>query len=220
MAITLPQIAGVALTLGVLSHLCYFIHGEHHLQAFRYFIVLLLFPPLATVAQIGLHVPVLQAVKQAIVFYSTYLTGLYFSVFLYRAFFHRLHSFPGPFGAKVSKLWHMWKVAPNIDNYKQLGRLHDRYGPFVRTGEHLLNTQIASLSETGPNEVSVLHPDAVEVFYGAASKCTKAAGYESSPGLTSMHSTRSRYHHDRRRRAWARGFTQLGKSISQTRWTS
>lgn len=70
--------------------------------------------------------------------------------------------------------------------------------------------ELRSLTTSGPNEVSIIHPDVVETLYGASSKCTKSAGYEGNADLTSMHSTRSRRHHDMRRKAWARGFTQSG----------
>ena len=134
MSFNLVQIGCGAGVLGVFSHLCYFIHGEHHQQAFEYFVALVTFPFLAIALQIGLNVDWIQGLRQTAVLYSSFLTGLYFSLFIYRAFFHRLHSFPGPFGAKISKLWHVWKVAPTIDNYKHLSRLHAEYGSFVRTG--------------------------------------------------------------------------------------
>lgn len=128
------QTALVGGTLGVVSHLAYFIHGEHHRQAFRYFIAFLTFPVIAVATQVILGLPILLALQQTAIFYSTYLTGLYSSLFFYRAFFHRLNSFPGPFGAKISKLWHASKVFRTIDNYKHLARMHAEYGTFVRTG--------------------------------------------------------------------------------------
>jgi hypothetical protein len=36
---------------------------------------------------------------------SAFLVGLYGSILVYRAFFHRLHHFPGPFAARLSKLY-------------------------------------------------------------------------------------------------------------------
>lgn len=134
MTLTILQVASVGAVLGIISHLAYFIHGEHHRQAFRYFIAFLTFPVIATATQVIFGLSVASAIRQTAVFYATYLTGIYSSLFVYRAFFHRLHSFPGPFGAKTSKLWHVWKVAPNIDNYKHLARMHAKYGTVVRTG--------------------------------------------------------------------------------------
>src|ERR1700759_4536365 len=115
-ALSLPQIALGGIALGVLSHWAYFIRGEHHLQALRYFIAALTFPTLAVVSLVSLSVPLLVAVKQTTVLYTTFFTGLYSSVFVYRVFFHPLRSFPGPFGAKVSKLWHAAQVFHRVDN--------------------------------------------------------------------------------------------------------
>jgi hypothetical protein len=133
-ALTLAQIALSGITLGVLSHWAYFIRGEHHLQALRYFIAALSFPTLAVVSLVSLSVPLLNAVTQTTVLYTTFFTGLYSSMFLYRVFFHPLRSFPGPFWAKVSKLWHATQVFHTVDNYKHLDKMHAKYGTFVRTG--------------------------------------------------------------------------------------
>jgi hypothetical protein len=60
-------------------------------------------------------------------------TGLTASILTYRLVFHRLKSFPGPLGAKASR---MYAVASSTDlqYYKALGKLHEKYGDFVRTG--------------------------------------------------------------------------------------
>lgn len=119
---------------GVLLHLLYFRRGEHHRQALQYFIALLSFPVLATASQYALGVHMLRAIEQTGCFYAAFLTGLYTSLVLYRAFFHRLNSFPGPFGAKVSSLWHVSQIFRRVDNYKHLKRMHENYGPVVRIG--------------------------------------------------------------------------------------
>lgn len=132
------QIAVAGAFSGVLSHLLYFNRGEHHRQAFQYFLALLSLPVVATASQYALGVHLLRAVLQTGCFYTAFLTGLYSSLFVYRAFFHRLNSFPGPFPAKLSSLWHVSQVFRTIDNYKHLGRMHEKYGPIVRVGEYFL----------------------------------------------------------------------------------
>ena len=52
---------------------------------------------------------------------------------VYRAFFHRLGVYPGPFFARLSKFWHVSNLG-KFDNYKLLDKLHAEYGPYVRTG--------------------------------------------------------------------------------------
>lgn len=53
---------------------------------------------------------------------------------IYRSFFHRLHHFPGPRLAKVSKLFH-FLVNLKLDSYRRLERWHQQYGNVVRIGK-------------------------------------------------------------------------------------
>ncbi|KIV92758.1 hypothetical protein PV10_04027 [Exophiala mesophila] len=94
--------------------------------------------------------------------------------------------------AKYSELWHVWTATQRTRNFEDIDDLHAKYGDFVRIG---------------PSELSVIHPDSMELVHGPNSKCTKAEWYDNSPGLTSLHQTRSKKLHDRRRRTWARGFS-------------
>lgn len=52
---------------------------------------------------------------------------------IYRLFFHRLRTFPGPLLAGVSKLWHVSQVLDS-KNHQFLLRMQCGYGDFVRTG--------------------------------------------------------------------------------------
>lgn len=61
--------------------------------------------------------------------------GLGGSILLYRAFFHRLHRFPGPFPAKLSRFYAMTKAAKNLQANIDIQNLHARYGDFVRVGK-------------------------------------------------------------------------------------
>lgn len=61
--------------------------------------------------------------------------SLWISILVYRAFFHPLKNFPGPYGARLSKFWSLSKVLEtNIRWYHTLDALHKQYGDFVRTG--------------------------------------------------------------------------------------
>lgn len=130
------QICGIAATTAALSHWIYFIRGEHHLSAPRLFRLSLLLPILAV---FGLKKYADFETKDAIILSAevtvSFFTGLWTSILVYRIFFHRLGNFPGPFGAKTSKLWHVWKLAPRADNFRLLESLHQEYGDYVRTGE-------------------------------------------------------------------------------------
>jgi tryprostatin B 6-hydroxylase len=113
----------------------------------------------------------------------------------YRVLFHRLGNFPGPFGARLSKFWHIVQLG-KYDNYKRLDKWHDQYGEYVRIG---------------PSELSIADPDAVDAIMGARSSCTKAPWYDIADPLVSMHQCRDRALHDKRRRTWDRGFSVKGK---------
>jgi hypothetical protein len=130
----LPQLALGGGFLGLASHLGYFIRGEHHLRAFEYFIGALTSPALACLGLLYYQTPVKEALTFTSVFFSTYYLGLFSSIFVYRAVFHRLRSFPGPFAAGVTKFWHVNKVVRKLDNYKFLDRIHNEYGEYVRLG--------------------------------------------------------------------------------------
>ncbi len=127
-----------AAAAGVLSHWTYFIRGEHHLEAPRLVVLAMALPVVIFVflfqyADFG----VIQAAVQTTLVAATYLTSIWTSIIVYRIFFHPLRRFPGPFMAKVSKFWHVLKLAPKLDNYRQLDEMHRRYGDFVRTGTSL-----------------------------------------------------------------------------------
>jgi len=131
-------VCGGAAAAGALSHWTYFIRGEHHLDAPIILRLALLLPALTIVGlwQITSMTFVQSTIWTAQVV-ACYSTALWTSIIVYRVFFHRLKSFPGPLGASVSKLWHVNKLAPRSDNYMLLERLHETYGDFVRTGGYL-----------------------------------------------------------------------------------
>jgi hypothetical protein len=124
----------LALAAGVCSHHFYFIRGEHLTG-----IPLLLALAVLTFAcgVVGLHVlsqrPLIGSGLLVSELYALYLTGLTASVLVYRAFFHRLNDIPGPFGARLTKLYHVYSIR-HLDQYRWLDELHRKYGPVVRVG--------------------------------------------------------------------------------------
>lgn len=66
---------------------------------------------------------------------SCILASLCTSSLIYRAFLHPLHHFPGPFGAKLSKLWSLRQVIRSKSRWHRVSvELHEKYGDYVRTG--------------------------------------------------------------------------------------
>ena len=128
-----PQLvaAGAA---GILIHNLTFIHGEWHLHAIK----VLKLHALAYTVLILLEATYNTSSWLAATAISSQLFGMYTlcllgSISIYRVFFHRLRSFPGPVLASVSKFWH---VAHCLDSkgHLLLERLHNQYGDFVRIG--------------------------------------------------------------------------------------
>jgi hypothetical protein len=64
----------------------------------------------------------------------TYNVSLTASILVYRAFFHRLGPFPGPFNARLSRFYAFHKATKTIRGCEDIQKLHEQYGDFVRVG--------------------------------------------------------------------------------------
>jgi hypothetical protein len=211
-----PLLGVLSAGLGVLSHLTYFIRGEHHESAPTLALLCVIVPALLFMGQVVyLKFDTDQAVVTTTVIYGAYFSALWTSMVVYRVFFHRLNKFPGPFMAKVSKIYHTALVVRTMDNYLLLDKWHQEYGAFVRTGEKLGPTferlKILTNTPTGPNEITIVAPEGPMALLGPSSKCTKAAWYDGGKPMTSLHTTRNRAFHDKRRRVWDKGFSAKGQ---------
>lgn len=125
-----------AATAGVVSNRVYFIYGEHHangpmLLRFYITLVVVLF---ATQITIG-GSSTTAASKETAMLVTVYVISIFASMVTYRCLFHPLKSFPGPFGARVSKFWHAYHVRDS-KNHLFLHRLHEDYGDFIRTSKY------------------------------------------------------------------------------------
>lgn len=66
---------------------------------------------------------------------GTYYATLALSIVVYRLSpWHPLSGYPGPILCKLSKFWLMW-IASTGKLHIYVQRLHDEYGPIVRTGK-------------------------------------------------------------------------------------
>jgi hypothetical protein len=77
---------------------------------------------------------ILVAVTRTSAFACSFGITLLASIAVYRLFFHRCHSFPGPFVAKVTRFYATYSSAKDLQYYKELEKAHVKYGDFVRTG--------------------------------------------------------------------------------------
>ena len=182
---------GLMAAAGIISHLTYFIHGEHHMNGPRYVQIFSVVYILAIIAT--------NAILRESFFHSaihvsslalSYLAGIYTSLLIYRVSFGPLRAFPGPLGAKVSNLWFSLQLA-NRDAYRKVAQLHRDFGDFVRVGS---------------NDISITHPLAVNAIYGHGSKCIKGDWYDINLPMVSLQTTRHQSVHDKRRRIWSHAF--------------
>lgn len=120
---------------GLASHLVYFIHGEHHMEAPAFFCLAFISPFLLLFYCIGwLHLGLWAAFGLTAATLGAYWTAIFTSITIYRVFFHRLRRFPGPLLAKTSKLYNAYRTTRE-NNFRWLARLHNEYGSIVRTGK-------------------------------------------------------------------------------------
>lgn len=104
------------------------------MQAPLIFLLHLLFGLLVVIFQVGNHGASPSVFIHSFLIIAGYLFGLFASIIEYRtSSFHRLHSFPGPKLAAISKLWHVWQCRDSR-NHELMDSLHEEYGDFVRLG--------------------------------------------------------------------------------------
>ncbi|KAG0648684.1 Cytokinin biosynthesis 2 [Hyphodiscus hymeniophilus] len=170
----------VAAVVGVLSHLGYFIRGEHHMQSARYLAVFLIAPAIlfVTLVRLADNASYIDVAKTTAVATLSYFTALVTSILTYRVFFHPLRRFPGPFSYRLSKLVHVASLVEHSRNFEQAEQLRQKYGDIVRVG---------------PNELTIFTPEGLEAISGVGSKCTKA-GCDLPT-------------HEKRRKVWDRAFS-------------
>jgi tryprostatin B 6-hydroxylase len=116
----------------------------------------------------------------------SWLGGVYASLLVYRIWLHPLHAFPGPWQARIGDLWLSTQLT-NLDGYYLLEGFHEKYGKYVRVGSDVL---------------SVTDPAIMQPAYGANAKVVKGDWYDGGEPHHSMHTTRNKALHDRRRRVW------------------
>ncbi|KAI5120968.1 hypothetical protein M0805_006640 [Coniferiporia weirii] len=125
--------------------------------------------------------------------FSLFYAILLSSIVLYRISpFHPLSRYPGPFLAKITKFWGMWKMYDG-KNHIHHKKLHEKYGPCVRVG---------------PNELSLIAADTFVSIFGAdglpKGPVWDARGAQQ--GTQSLLIIRDPHEHARRRKPWNRAF--------------
>lgn len=194
----MTSLALLAAAAGVVCHVGYFIHGEHHMKSPR-ILGMFIIGPLIFFACVRFQTSFsfAEATITTLVVSSSYFAALTASILTYRVLFHPLRHFPGPFSARLTKLTHVSRLLPRSDNFAQAHQLHEKYGDVVRVG---------------PNELTIINPDAIAAIHSSSSKCIKSAWYDAIGGRNpSLQLTRDRPTHDKRRKIWDQAFSMKGK---------
>jgi hypothetical protein len=144
---------------------------------------------------------------------SVVLAGVAASILVYRAFFHRLCRFPGPFGARLSMAYTAAMFTKHPDAFNYIQGLHRQHGDFVRTGVSgtpILASCYELLTSSGPTELSINHPDALNTIHSGQSQCTKGPWYSMLHPFISLFAIRDKAEHSRRRKPWELAFRARG----------
>lgn len=182
----------VPLILGILAHNCIFMRGEWHIRApfvLKCHVAVFVLGVLVDLAYGSANLS--NSLRTSALAMFMYASALLASMTVYRKFFHRLRGFPGPWMAGVTKLWHVYHCVDS-QNHLLLDKMHQKYGQFVRTG---------------PEEITVFHPEVLRAVDGPGNSCTKAVWYDLLLPELAVNTTRSKPEHDKRRRIWDHGFT-------------
>jgi hypothetical protein len=118
--------------------------------------------------------------------FAAFFVPLWVYILSYRAFFHPLRNFPGPFGARLSKWWTVKQVWDSNWHWHRVQQgMQVQYGDYVRTG---------------PREIAIFDPAAVQPLLGFKSLTTKGPFYDVME--TSLHLNRDKVFHRQRRKIW------------------
>ncbi len=123
------------------------------------------------------------------ILFASALFGLVLARFVYASVTSPLCSVPGPFAARFTRLWYLWRVREGRFERENIA-LHRKYGPIVRLS---------------PNHYSIDDPAVVKAVYSHTSKFRKADWYygwqHPSPDMPSLFTDRDiRRHNDTRKR--------------------
>jgi hypothetical protein len=145
--------------------------------------------------------------------------GIYSSIIFYRAFWHRLSGFPGPFWAKLSNLYVTALSAKKLHLYEEVQKMHQQYGDYVRLGmstsppgTHFEKAAAKYCGRIlGPTELSIADPQAVQALYSGQAKVSKGPWYTILEPRVSLQMEREKKAHARRRKVWDQGFSSKGE---------
>lgn len=135
---TLPAFQA-AFFAGVVLHLVAFRHGEWDLYTPHLLASAAIFDGIATFGLTRLSggdsTSMLQSFGTVSSLFAVCLGGIFTSILVYRALFHRLSRFPGPFFARLSNFYVTSLSVKKFHLFEEIKELHEKYGDIVRVGQ-------------------------------------------------------------------------------------
>ncbi|KAK5988243.1 Cytochrome P450 monooxygenase FCK2 [Cladobotryum mycophilum] len=186
---------GVAFAAGIALHLVTFRVGEWDIYSIYLIQGTVLLDGLAALALKNFAPQEVESLWDAFKIVSLLLSaciaGIYTSLLIYRAAFHRLNRFPGPFAARLSNFYITSRAVKKFHLYEEIQDLHRQYGDIVRVG---------------PSELSIADPKAFNIIHSNQSSSFKGPWYSLFHPSVSLHTVRDHKDHARRRKVWDKGF--------------
>lgn len=140
-----PQAFGAAIILGVLVHIFVLRKGEWDLWTVKFIKAWATYEVTVSLFLTQLYsFSVWQAVSVTNKWFASFAAGLTISILSYRAFFHRLNRFPGPFIARLSTVYATYLAVDEEHMYLEVQKLHEKYGDIVRIGKLTYATNMFS----------------------------------------------------------------------------
>ncbi|KAG9495039.1 hypothetical protein J7337_013270 [Fusarium musae] len=126
------QAFGAAFILGVLVHIFVLRKGEWDLWTVKLIKAWTTYEVTVSLFLTQLYsFSVWQALSVTNKWFTSFVTGLSISILTYRAFFHRLNRFPGPFLARLSTFYATYLTVDEEHMYLEVQKLHEKYGAIV-----------------------------------------------------------------------------------------
>lgn len=211
-----------AFASGVTAHILLYRHGEWDVKSLSlvqtYGLLLVLLYVLERRAVLDHFLDIVTPTNWAFKTLGCHILGIYLSMLCYRAFWHRLSRFPGPYLAKLSNFYVTALSAKKSQLYSEVEILHQKYGDYVRLGiSHLLRYSAETSFDRnssrllGPTELSITDPRAVKALYSGVAKVGKGPWYTVLEPRVSLQMERDKKKHARRRKVWDQGFSSKGR---------
>ncbi|KLO97291.1 pisatin demethylase cytochrome P450 [Fusarium fujikuroi] len=184
-----PQAFGAAFILGVLVHIFVLRKGEWDLWTVKFFKAWATYEVTVSLFLTQLYsFSVWQAVSVTNKWFASFAAGLTISILSYRAFFHRLNRFPGPFIARLSTVYATYLAVDEEHMYLEVQKLHEKYGDII----------------------SIATPSSFRPIHAPSSPVIKSPFYGITHPWVMLLSERRKKEHAIRRKAWDRAFTTKG----------